>query len=154
MTNELKPKKKRRSKIVIYKGITFDSKTECLYYQHLETDSTVLDVKIQPKYQIIDPYETTCKKCRGQKKTLNPTTKNLNNCSRCKGVGKVQKPGAVYTADFLVEYIDGYTEVVDVKGYTGNQKAFFIRKKLFESINGVELIIVKLNKTQTGWVRS
>ena len=57
--------------------------------------------------------------------------------------GKREKNGAVYTADFRVTYIDGYQEVIDVKGWLV-ARGFPLRRRLFELKTGMELIVVRL----------
>ncbi|MFC5587524.1 DUF1064 domain-containing protein [Sporosarcina soli] len=76
--------------------------------------------------------------------------RNPINCTLCKGRGKREKNGAVYTADFKVTYFDGYVEIYDVK--SGPVKRDFpLRRKLFELKTGMELIVVRLKGKE--WVR-
>lgn len=146
------PKQPRKhiSKKTVVGDIEFDSKTEALYYKHLKRDPAVIKIELQPKYQIIEPYMVTCKRCGGTGKRPSPKIGNLINCKMCKGKCEREKSGAVYTADFKVTYIDGYQEVIDVKGYKA-ERDFSLRKKLFEKQTGTELIVVRLKDGD--WVR-
>lgn len=151
--NKWKPKaikQNRRSIPVEYKGIHFDSQTEANYFRYLEKDKTVLNIVCQPRYQIIEPYVVRCRKCNGAGKKLNIGTSRFNKCVSCKGKGKKSKGGAIYTADFFVTYVDGYTEVIDVKGGPV-ERDFPLRKKLLESETGQEVIVVRYKDRE--WVR-
>ncbi|MDZ5711637.1 DUF1064 domain-containing protein [Jeotgalibacillus haloalkalitolerans] len=128
-------------------GIEFDSATEAAYYKQLKRDPDVLDIECHPKFNILPAYEVECKKCKGAGRILNNRTLNLNKCAQCKGKGSRQKAGSVYTADFKVTYQDGYTEYIDVKGGPVNE-GFPLRKKLFEVLKGVELIVVEKKNNQ------
>jgi DnaJ-class molecular chaperone len=90
-----------------------------------------------------------CKKCIGEGKKPSPKTGKLIKCVRCEGTGKISKQSWSYTADFLIEYNDGYSEVIDVKGHANER--FPLVKKMFEYKNGHELIVVE--KSKKGWVR-
>lgn len=155
MTTRRQVKRKGRPSIVSkkakFKGITFDSGTEARYYKVLLNDPNVKHIELQPVYRIIEPFEVECKRCRGVGKLVNETTGRLNKCSLCNGNGKRTKQGAIYTADFKVTYQDGYQEVIDVKGYADAK--FPIRKKLFESTTGIELIVVEFDAKNRQWVR-
>ena len=145
-----KAARQHHSKKMEINGMVFDSQTEGLFYVHLLKDPAVKDIELQPEYQIIEPYTVTCKRCGGSGKRPSPKTGNLINCNLCHGKRKRQKAGAVYTADFKVTYIDGYQEVIDVKGYKA-ERDFSLRKKLFEQQTGVELIVVRMKGKE--WVR-
>ena len=146
------PKQARQhhSKKITYEGIEFDSQTEFLYYKHLKGDPAVKDIELQPSYQIIERYEVTCKRCGGSGKRTSPNTGKPINCTLCHGKRKREKGGAVYTADFKVTYIDGYVEVLDVKGGPVTRD-FPLRRRLFEKKTGMELIIVRLKNNE--WAR-
>lgn len=131
-------------------GMIFDSKTEGMYYVHLLKDPAVKDIDLQPKFQIIEPYTVTCKRCNGSGKRPSPKTGNLINCTLCHGKKKREKSGAVYTADFKVTYIDGYQEVIEVKGGPVGRD-FPLRRRLFEKQTGTELIVVRLKGKE--WIR-
>lgn len=143
-------KRQRRSIPTEYKGILFDSKTEANYYKYLEQDKTVLHIDIQPKYQIIEPYKVFCNRCSGVGKILNVGTSRYNKCRVCRGTGKKPKGGAVYTADFKVTYIDGFMEVIDVKGGPATRD-FPLRKKLLETKTGQEVVVVRWKDKE--WIR-
>lgn len=146
------PKQQRQfisTKIAI-DGIEFDSKTEAAYYQKLKRDPTVKDIKVQPFYQIIPTYSVVCKRCGGTGKLPSKKTGNPINCSLCNGKREREKAGAIYTADFKVTYIDGYEEIIDVKGGPVTRD-FPLRRKLLEKAIGQELIVVRLKDKE--WVR-
>lgn len=138
------------SKKVLVDGIEFDSQTEAAYYKQLKRDPAVKDVKVQPVYQIIPTYTVVCKRCGGSGKRTSPKTGNLINCSLCHGRRKREKAGAIYTADFKVTYIDGFEEIIDVKGGPVTRD-FPLRRKLLEKAIGQELVVVRLKGKE--WVR-
>lgn len=146
------PKQARQyhSKKITYKGIDFDSQTEFLFYRHLQKDPTVKKIETQPVFQIIESYEVTCKRCSGSGKRTSPKTGNPINCTLCQGKRTRAKLGAIYTADFKVTYIDGFVEIVDIKGGPVTRD-FPLRKKLFEIKTGMELIVIRLKNKE--WVR-
>lgn len=146
----IKTKNKYNAKKRIVDGIEFDSIAESEYYLKLKKDKTVKDIELQPQFQIVEPYKVECKRCGGTGQIFNQKTGNYNKCSLCKGMGKRTKRGAVYTADFHVRYIDGFEEVIDVKGGRVSHD-FPLRRKLFEILTGKELVVVR--KTKKGWVR-
>lgn len=131
-------------------GITFDSLTEAAYYDKLKRDPAVKEIIPQPQFRIIENYKVTCKRCGGSGRQTSKRTGNLINCSLCRGRGKREKSGAVYTADFKVTYIDGFVEYIDVKGGPVTRD-FPLRRKLFEQAIGQELIVVRLKNKE--WVR-
>ena len=146
------PKQPRQhnSKTVVIDNITFDSLTEGAYYVHLKKDQSIKLIELQPEFKIIDSYEVQCKRCAGAGKLPSAKTGNPVNCTLCQGKRKRKKAGAIYTADFKVTYIDGYVEIIDVKGYK-SERDFPLRKKLFELKTGMELIVVRLKNKE--WVR-
>lgn len=146
------PKQARQhhSKKITYQGIDFDSQTEFLFYRHLQKDPAVKDIELHPVYQIIESYEVTCKRCSGSGKRTSPKTGKPINCTLCHGKRKREKAGAIYTADFKVTYIDGFAEVIDIKGGPVTRD-FPLRQKLFEIKTGMELIVVRLKNKE--WVR-
>ncbi|WP_241535804.1 DUF1064 domain-containing protein [Indiicoccus explosivorum] len=143
------PRKFQATKVT-FDGREFDSKTELAYYLHLRLLPEVEQIELQPQFQILSPYEVECKRCRGNRQVLNRKTGNLNQCSLCKGKGKREKAGMTYTADFRVTYTDGYTEVIDVKGFSSSRD-FPVRRRLFEKMTGMELIIVERKGKE--WLR-
>lgn len=148
-------KRKGRPKIASKKTqigeVTFDSQTEARFYKKLIADPEVKHIELQPVYQIIEPFEVECKRCRGFGKLVNENTGRFNKCTLCNGNGRRMKQGAIYTADFKVTYQDGYQEVIDVKGYAN--ESFALRQKLFESVTGLELIVVSQDIRTGEWVR-
>lgn len=144
-------KPKIASKKVKIGEVTFDSQTEARFYKKLLADPEVKHIELQPVYQIIEQFEVECKRCKGCGMLMNQKTGRYNQCTLCKGVGKRTKQGAIYTADFKVTYQDDYQEVIDVKGYADAK--FPIRKKLFESTTGIELIVVEFDAKNRQWVR-
>lgn len=134
-------------------GHIFDSNDEAQYYLKLERDPAVKNIVVHPEFVIIDPYKITCYRCTGNGRIANPSTGNMNQCSLCKGSGKRQKGKTIYTADFAVEYLDGYTEIIDVKAprKAADNETFPLRKRMFESRYGVELIVMRYKKGE--WVR-
>lgn len=149
------PKQQKRSrnfnnKTIEHKGVIYDSKTEFMYHQKLLKDPAVKEIELQPVYQIIEPYQVVCKRCAGTGKLPSKKTGNPINCSLCKGKTKREKGGAIYTADFKVTYIDGYEEVLDVKGGPLTD-TFSLRRRMFEAKTGIELIIIRYKKNE--WIR-
>lgn len=138
------------SKKIEYQDIEFDSQTEFLYYKHLKSDPTVKSIEPQPVFQIIESYQVTCKRCSGSGRRPSQLTGNPIKCTLCRGKGERWKPGAKYTADFKVTYIDGFIEIFDVKGGPVTRD-FPLRRKLFEQKTGMELIVVRLKDKE--WVR-
>lgn len=149
MPKQAKQRKFNATKITIDE-IEFDSKTEAAYYQKLKRDPAVKNVEIQPAFQIIPSYTVVCKRCGGTGKRTSPKTGNLINCSLCRGRTKREKAGAIYTADFKVTYIDGFEEIIDVKGGPVTRD-FPLRRKLLEKAIGQELVVVRLKGKE--WVR-
>ncbi|TWT04973.1 DUF1064 domain-containing protein [Planomicrobium sp. CPCC 101079] len=138
------------SKQAEFEGHQFDSLTELAYYKQLKKDPAVLNIELQPFYQLVDRYQVECKRCSGTGKLPSPRTGNPINCTLCKGYGKREKPGIGYTADFRVTYIDGFEEVIDVKGGPVGRD-FPLRQKLFEKRYGKELVVVE--RKGKGWGR-
>lgn len=145
---KLSSRNKYNARKVNFQGKEFDSKAEWEFYMLLKNDKTVSDITLHPEFAIIKPYKVECGKCDGSGQVYNNRTGNFNKCRSCKGYGKREKPGATYTADFWVFYIDGHTEVIDVKGGPVS-KDFPLRRKLFEMNTGRELVIAR--KTKKGW---
>lgn len=140
-------------KKVVYEGIEFDSKTERDYYIHLKKQPDIIDIELQPEYELLASFAVECSKCRGVGKIPSPKTGRLIQCRTCEGDGWKNRQGWKYTADFLVTYNDGYQEVIDVKPSSKMflDKSFPNKKKMWEKKFGKELIIVKFIKG--GWVR-
>lgn len=87
-------------------GIKFDSVKECKYYCTLKLMKRcrlVKDFKLQVAFELQPRY-------------TNADGRRIREIS--------------YIADFVVEYADGHTEVVDVKGM--KTEVYKLKKKLFE----------------------
>lgn len=90
---------KYKSKKMVIDGITFDSKDEARYYEHLKilkTKGRIQNFELQPKF------------------TLIPKFKYKDKTERA----------ATYTLDFLIYNIDGTETYIDVKGYSTQQGEF------------------------------
>lgn len=97
------PKNKYNARKTVVDGITFDSKKEAEKYQELKLllrAGEIVDVHLQPKFELIPDFEYRGKKIRG-----------VN-----------------YTADFLVVLKDGTVQIIETKGY--KTRDYVIRKKL------------------------
>ena len=114
------------AKKVTIDGITFDSKAEGRYYEHLQKlkkTGVVEDFEMQKVFTLLDRF-------------AHPHT------------GRIVR-AVTYRADFEVYYTDGRVEVVDVKGFMKNQ-VFLIKQKLFMYRYQIPLVIVKWDaKTKT-----
>lgn len=107
------------AKKVTIDGITFDSKAEGRYYEHLQKlkkTGAVEDFEMQKVFTLLDRF-------------AHPHT------------GRIVR-AVTYRADFEVYYTDGRVEVVDVKGFMKNQ-VFLIKQKLFMHRYQIPLVIVK-----------
>ena len=140
-------------KKVVYEGIEFDSLTERDYYIFLKQQPDIIDIELQPVYELIKPFTVECSKCRGVGKLPSPKTGRPIKCRTCEGDGWKNRQAWTYTADFLVTYNDGYQEVIDVKPSSKMflDKAFPNKKKMWEKKYGKELIVVKYIEGR--WVR-
>lgn len=114
------------AKKVTIDGITFDSKAEGRYYEHLlklKKTGVVEDFEMQKVFTLLDRF-------------AHPQT------------GRIVR-AVTYRADFEVYYTDGRVEVVDVKGFMKNP-VFLIKQKLFMFRYQIPLVIVKWDaKTKT-----
>ena len=114
------------AKKVTIDGITFDSKAEGRYYEHLKKlkkTGVVEDFEMQKAFTLLDRF-------------AHPQT------------GRIVR-AVTYRADFEVIYADGRVEVVDVKGFMKNP-VFLIKQKLFMFRYQIPLVIVKWDaKTKT-----
>ena len=114
------------AKKVTIDGITFDSKAEGRYYEHLlklKKTGVVEDFEMQKVFTLLDRF-------------AHPHT------------GRIVR-AVTYRADFEVYYTDGHVEVVDVKGFMKNP-VFLIKQKLFMFRYQIPLVIVKWDaKTKT-----
>ena len=131
-------KKVRRfnNKKVSVDGIVFDSKTEAEFYKYLCDSDQVASFTSQVCYMVLDDYKARCVRCSGDGKVMNEQTERMNQCTLCKGEGYRKKRGITYTADFVVEWADGKTDVIDVKGGP-TTPTFNLKRKLFEALFGI-----------------
>jgi len=119
-------KNKYNAKKVEVDGITFSSKAESFYYEHLLDlmhDGVVESFEMQKAYTLLDkfPHPKTGKTIRAIK----------------------------YVPDFEVIYTDGRVEVVDIKGFMKNP-VFLLKAKLFMFRYQVPLLVIKYDsKTKT-----
>ena len=117
---------KYNAKKVTIDGITFASKSEGRYYQHLlglMESGVVESFEMQKAYTLLDKFP-------------HPET------------GKIMR-AIKYVPDFEVIYTDGRVEVVDVKGFMKNP-VFLLKAKLFMFRYQVPLLVVKYDsKTKT-----
>ena len=118
---------KYNAKKVTIDGITFASKSEGRYYQHLlglMESGVVESFEMQKPYTLLDkfPHPKTGKTIRAIK----------------------------YVPDFEVIYTDGRVEVVDVKGMQTD--VFRIKCKLFMFRYQIPLVLVKYNRTTKKFV--
>lgn len=149
----MKKKGRINSVKVEYDGHIFDSSTEYEFYvymKYLRKEFGIKEIIIQPHYTLIESYEVKCWKCYGTGKVYNDKSKRENKCRRCDD-GIVTKPSITFTPDFKIIYEDGREIIVDVKGFKGQDKGFNLRKRIFESIHGREINIVRFVPSK-GWV--
>jgi Protein of unknown function (DUF1064) len=133
-------------------GIVFDSSLESEYYIYLRDNREQLGIErvvLQPTFQLLHPFTVPCNRCRGEGKKPSPKTGRPIKCQRCKGEGTAEKNEWTYKADFEVTYEDGYTEVIDVKGWANER--FPLYRKMFEFTYEKELVVIKKEKGK--WVR-
>lgn len=97
-------RRKYGNKRVLYDGHVFDSIMERDYYIELKGDKRVVDIELQPVFQLIPKFEKNGVKYRA----------------------------LLYKADFRVKYCDGTVKIIDRKGF--KTKDFIIKHKLFEYI--------------------
>lgn len=103
-------------------GIKFDSKAEADFYgylKYLKKSKMISSVERQKRIVILPSYEIEGRKVRA----------------------------VHYIADFVITYIDGEVEYVDVKGYETD--IFKLKKKMFESMYGTPLR--KARKVKGEW---
>ena len=118
---------KYNARKVTIDGITFASKSEWRYYQHLlglMESGVVESFEMQKPYTLLDkfPHPKTGKTIRAIK----------------------------YVPDFEVIYTDGRVEVVDVKGMQTD--VFRMKCKLFMFRYQIPLVLVKYNRTTKKFV--
>ena len=118
---------KYNAKKVTIDGITFASKSEGRYYQHLlglMESGVVESFEMQKAYTLLDKFP-------------HPET------------GKIMR-AIKYVPDFEVIYTDGRVEVVDVKGMQTD--VFRMKCKLFMFRYQIPLVLVKYNRTTKKFV--
>ena len=117
---------KYNARKVTIDGITFSSKAESFYYEHLLDlmhEGVVESFEMQKPYTLLDkfPHPKTGKTIRAIK----------------------------YVPDFEVIYTDGRVEVVDIKGFMKNP-VFLLKAKLFMFRYQIPLVIIAWDrKTKT-----
>lgn len=131
-------------------GLVFDSQTEGLYYQYLTNHPDVKHIEIQPQYTLLEAFKIRCSKCKGEGKIPSPKTGRAIKCRTCEGKGKRSRQGWTYKPDFKVIYMDGYEEVIDVKGWANER--YPLVKKMWERKYEQELVVIKSDK-KGGWKR-
>jgi hypothetical protein len=99
----------------VYKGIKFDSQTECDYFKHLESLGYIHGETFftQVKYVL----QTSCV-CNG--KAIRPIT---------------------YIADFVVHEKDGSINVIDIKGFLLTA-VFNIKVKMMAKVHNIEVVTI------------
>lgn len=106
------------AKKVTIDGITFDSKAEGRYYEHLlklKKTGAVEDFEMQKAFTLLDRF-------------AHPQT------------GRIVR-AITYKADFEVIYADGHVEVVDIKGFPTPE--FKIKAKMFMFRYQIPLVLLK-----------
>lgn len=101
-------------------GHTFDSKAEFYYYQKLkllEKAGEVESFEMQKRFMLLEKFKHPA------------TDKTIRSIT--------------YTPDFIVNYADGSTIIVDVKGT--RTAVFNLKAKMFMERYGVPLILAKYN---------
>lgn len=105
---------------------TFDSELEAEYYRDVllpRVRSGEIEVKLQPKFVLLKEFTKDAV-------TYRPIT---------------------YIPDFLVTYLDGTIEAVDVKGFQND--VFLLKRKLFDAVfPDVKLLILKRVNKYGGWL--
>src|SRR5699024_10516014 len=101
----IKKQNKYRNQKTVVDGIKFDSKKEADYYcqlKLLKKAGEIKDFGLQPRFELQPGFNKNGKRYR-------PIT---------------------YYADFVVDNLDGTTDIVDIKGF--ETQIFKIKQKLFE----------------------
>jgi Protein of unknown function (DUF1064) len=116
---------KYKNKKITIDGLMFDSKAEANYYDHLKQlmiKGVVTAIVPHPRYLLQETFRKNGITFR-----------------------KIE-----YIADFAVEYADGHSEVVDVKGVETTD--FKIKRKLFEKKYPMSLKVMKHVRKFGGWI--
>ncbi|MEH7651990.1 DUF1064 domain-containing protein [Bacillus safensis] len=101
-------------------GITFDSKAEAKYYEHLKwlkQTKQIKDFSLQPRFELQEAFKKNSKTFR-----------------------KIE-----YIADFEVTKLDGSKEVIDIKGM--ETKEFAIKRKLYERKFDTPLKVIAFDRS-------
>lgn len=108
-------------------GITFDSALEARYYREVIKkgiqEGNIISYELQKKYE------------------LQPAFKYKNKTIRA----------ITYTADFVVTYKDGHTEVIDTKGFP-DQKAVMKKKMFLYKYPDITYKWIAYSKTDGGFI--
>jgi len=118
---------KYKNKRITRDGFTFDSIIESDYYFHLkelQKKGVVKSFELQPKFTLLKGFTDS--------------------------YGVKHRP-IEYKGDFLVNYVDGTTKVIDIKGTILPE--FKIKQKLYCSLYPHELVLISYSKTDGGWIR-
>lgn len=121
-------------------GHEFDSELEAEYYEYLKSRDDVDEIILQPKFVLVEAFETGCGRCY-LGKVESPKTGKMIQCKSCKGTALKARQAWTYRADFKVIYKDLAEEVIDVKGWAN--ESFRLVRKMFEYTQGHELLVVK-----------
>lgn len=110
----VKPRNKYNAKKTVYSGKSFDSRKEAEYCRQLEILKKAIDKKDRVmSYKTQVPFQIT-----------------INGQKICK-----------YIADFVVEYADKHTEIIDVKSViTRKLPIFRLKKKLMKAVLHIDII--------------
>lgn len=101
-------------------GITFDSKAEAKYYEHLKwlkQAKQIKDFSLQPRFELQETFKKHDKTFR-----------------------KIE-----YIADFEITHLDGTKEVIDIKGM--ETKEFSIKRKLYERKFDTPLKVIAFDRS-------
>lgn len=109
----------------ILNGLTFDSRLEMRYYEHLlglQEKGVVEEIQTQKKYLLQPGYEKSGRKVRP----------------------------IYFVSDFEVHYADGHVEVIDVKGM--ELPVYKLKKKIFDYKYDLELKAITYSAIDGGWI--
>lgn len=101
-------------------GITFDSKAEAKYYEHLKwlkQGKQIKDFSLQPRFELQEAFKKNDKTFR-----------------------KIE-----YIADFEITKLDGTKEIIDIKGM--ETKEFAIKRKLYERKFDTPLKVIAFDRS-------
>lgn len=112
---------KYNAKKVEHKGIIFDSKMECEYYQLLEQDKDIINIKFQPKYELQPKFRYKGKAIRS----------------------------ITYCADFEITYRDRIV-TVEVKGFETPEYRMKIKMFKYQYPDRELLVVTKAPKKYGG----